>query len=167
MTAPRLLLGLCLLALVPDLSSCTSPLAAQTPGATGPQGPAGPQGLQGPAGPQGLQGLQGLAGPQGVQGVQGVPGGPTSPLGITMVNGGITSVGPGISVQLTVVCPAGKTAISGGFSAGQGNSGVILESSMNAQTLVSGSSGTWFFEFINTASVAHNVQTAATCINAS
>ena len=73
----------------------------------GPKGPIGPQGEQGP------QGLPGEPGPQGIQGIQG----PAGISGLEMV----TSA-PGLRevafFENTVLCPAGKRVISGGYVLG-------------------------------------------------
>jgi hypothetical protein len=72
-------------------------------------GPAGSQGIQGPAG---SPGATGPAGPKGATG----PMGPQGPAGldgsaIVTVAGGTASG----DKQFTVSCPAGYTALSGGF----------------------------------------------------
>lgn len=80
-------------------------------GAVGATGPAGQEGPQGPAGPKGDTGVTGPAGPQGPQGPKGDPGLDGSSI--------VTVEADGVSGQKTTVaqCPAGKFAISGGFSA--------------------------------------------------
>jgi hypothetical protein len=76
-----------------------------TVGAVGPSGPAGPAGATGPAGPSGPQGPQGVIGGQ-------------------VVSSQSESNSAGLK-QLTVNCPAGKRAISGGADASTGASAPV------------------------------------------
>ncbi len=86
-------------------------------GPPGPEGPPGEQGLPGPAGPdgpQGQQGPQGLQGPPGLQGEQGPPG--TAGFDFKYVTkefGRVVQVND--TMFVTVTCPDGMEAISGGF----------------------------------------------------
>jgi hypothetical protein len=103
--------------------------AAGATGAAGPQGPQGPQGspgvagadgARGPQGPQGPTGPQGPAGANGPQGPQGPAGGP-GPQGPAGVSGLVLLIGPLTSISnsaatSSVVCPAGKKALGGGFN---------------------------------------------------
>jgi len=100
------------LRVVADLSECRNselPLTFNQTGQQGPQGipgPQGPRGFTGATGATGAQGIQGIQGPQGIQGLQGVPGLPGL-AGYEIVSG-----------TDAVVCPAGKTVVGGGASAG-------------------------------------------------
>src|SRR5216683_3006622 len=97
------------LRVVASLSECRNselPLTFNQTGQQGPQGLTGPQGPRGFPGPQGIQGIQGPTGPTGPQGIQGVPGLPGL-AGYEIVSG-----------TDAVVCPAGKTVVGGGASAG-------------------------------------------------
>lgn len=87
-------------------------------GATGPQGPQGEAGPMGPAGPQGTQGApgpQGMPGQPGPVGATG-PQGPSGMAGLEWVK--VTrSYGPlEYFTFLDANCPAGKIALSGGYS---------------------------------------------------
>jgi Collagen triple helix repeat (20 copies) len=81
-------------------------------GDTGPQGPKGDQGAQGPLGPKGDTGPAGPAGPAGPQGAQG----PTTHPNYQWVDSDLTDIPWYGQATATVTCPAGKTAVSGGFS---------------------------------------------------
>jgi hypothetical protein len=103
------------LRVVADPSECRNselPLTFNQTGQQGPQGipgPQGPRGFTGATGAQGIQGIQGIQGPQGIQGLQGLQGVPGLPglAGYEIVSG--TNI---------AVCPAGKTVVGGGASAG-------------------------------------------------
>ena len=99
-------------------------------GPVGPQGEQGVQGAMGPAGPQGEPGIQGEVGPAGPQGDQGIQGetgpvgpqGPEGPRGTPGLSGyeieyhDWTVKGGSLGVQtLTLACPKGKMALSGGW----------------------------------------------------
>lgn len=71
-------------------------------GPRGPRGRRGRRGPAGPAGPAGPQGLQGVPGPQGIQ-------------TLTRANAWI-EVPPVSYETITVPCPAGQKAVSGGFA---------------------------------------------------
>jgi hypothetical protein len=87
-------------------------------GVTGPKGSVGPRGAQGPqgiAGPQGSVGPQGPQGPTGNTGPQGDAGSPGLS-GYQLVSGSASALTtPFQVVNLSVSCPGGKKAISGGF----------------------------------------------------
>lgn len=93
-------------------------------GEPGPEGPAGPQGEpgpQGPAGPQGEPGPEGPAGPQGEPGPQGPQGEPgiSGYSQVTRYSGGDPDNPPCPTngyCAVTAACPAGTTAIGGGFA---------------------------------------------------
>lgn len=98
-------------------------------GADGAQGDIGPQGLSGAAGPvgpsgsDGEQGAQGDVGVPGIQGPQGEPGiqGVSGLASVEIIsNNWSKQVGGNSSnyVDGTVLCPVGKTVISGGAQAG-------------------------------------------------
>src|SRR6185437_2731107 len=89
-------------------------------GATGPTGPTGPQGPQGPTGPRGATGPQGAQGPTGPQGATG-PTGPQGPPGADGVSGyqilsASADIGPGQAAAGTLLCPAGKHVVGGGWT---------------------------------------------------
>lgn len=81
--------------------------------------PAGPAGAAGPAGPPGERGETGAAGISGLERV-----------------GDETSAAPGTQKRLTVPCPAGKQALSGGFMVddpdGDGSTRVMRSHSTSA-----------------------------------
>jgi hypothetical protein len=98
-------------------------------GATGTQGATGAQGV---IGPQGLQGVAGVQGPQGTQGTQGVigPTGPTGSIASSVVK--VTTATAACTINngtctLTATCPAGKSVISGGISAGGATAAKFLD----------------------------------------
>jgi hypothetical protein len=91
-------------------------------GPQGPEGPAGPQGAQGPAGPEGLPGasVQGEPGPQGPAGPVGPqgPAGPAGPSGISgaqVVSNTHAKSAIDVFTTVSVTCPEGKVAVSGGY----------------------------------------------------
>jgi hypothetical protein len=106
--------------------------AAGVPGTTGPAGATGEIGPTGATGDQGVPGATGDQGAQGIQGIRGAKGekgdtGPQGPPGVAGPQGsaGVSSVtvvkqvdGPDTTPAklLTVDCPGGMAAISGGFS---------------------------------------------------
>jgi hypothetical protein len=86
-------------------------------GETGPQGPAGPIGPSGMTGPQGEPGLPGQIGPMGPAGPTGEAG-PAGPLSGFAWFTDARTITAGTGVQaVTVACPSGKKAISGGARA--------------------------------------------------
>ena len=89
---------------MPGTNTCPSTGPA---GITGPMGPPGADGAQGP---QGIPGLPGVSGRQVVQ----------SPFS--------SSVQKGTGLNVTGTCPAGKTAIGGGFSFNNLNFAVVSSS---------------------------------------
>jgi hypothetical protein len=130
------------LRVVADPSECRNselPLTFNQVGQTGPTGPQGPRGFTGAQGPQGIQGIQGpigLTGPQGIQGVPGLPG----LTGYEIVSG-----------TDAVVCPAGKTVVGGGASAGFF---IVRQALIESQPLNNGwegiSTGSSFLHFVHT-----------------
>jgi hypothetical protein len=87
-------------------------------GATGATGVTGATGASGPAGPKGDTGATGAVGPAGPAGATG-PAGPTGPQGPMGDIGSIETVaGSFIAGEktITVNCPAGKHAVSGGYN---------------------------------------------------
>ena len=101
--------------------SCKSTETALTWNQTGPQGPQGATGSQGPKGDQGAQGSQGPkgdtgpAGPAGSAGPQGPQGSITHP-NYEWTESDYTEIPWYGQATATVTCPAGKTAVSGGFN---------------------------------------------------
>jgi hypothetical protein len=95
-------------------------------GATGAQGPIGLTGAAGAQGPIGLTGATGAQGPIGLTGATGAQGpigltGATGAQGPAGVSGLVLLMGPTVSISnsagsSTVVCPAGKKALGGGFN---------------------------------------------------
>ncbi|MGQ0632104.1 MAG: hypothetical protein ACT4P1_13870 [Sporichthyaceae bacterium] len=82
-------------------------------GAAGPQGEKGDAGAPGAAGLPGVAGVQGLIGPAGPAGASGVSGLET----VTKVvgSGGDLPLGAGgLTAPLSIACPTGKMALSGG-----------------------------------------------------
>ena len=77
------------------------------------------RGLKGNRGPRGLQGPPGA---QGTQGAQGLPGG-FDPAKLQYITGPEVAVPPGEVGTAAAYCPAGTTAISGGFFASITNVG--------------------------------------------
>ena len=76
--------------------------------------------LKGQRGPRGLRGFAGTAGAQGPPGAAGAPGG-FDPAKLQYVTGPTVTVAGGASGGTQATCPAGTTAISGGFSATDGH----------------------------------------------
>ncbi len=74
-----------------------------------PEGKQGPQGPKGEQGPAGAPGARGPAGPKGVSGVLAEK--PTAD---------ILHLDPGEQKSVTVTCPTGKAAISGGYNVNAG-----------------------------------------------
>lgn len=115
-------------------------------GAVGPMGPQGEQGPMGPAGEQGPPGPQGEPGPVGPAGLQGPQGpagatGPQGPSGMAGLEWVTVSRTYGPLEYYTILdanCPAGKVAISGGFS--KDYSALILTSRpiLNAANVATG-----------------------------
>jgi hypothetical protein len=68
----------------------------------GRRGAPGPAGARGAAGPQGAQGPQGIQGPAGIQRIR------------LIVSPAVT-IAAGAQGRADAVCPAGETAVSGGF----------------------------------------------------
>jgi len=105
------------------------PAGASIVGPEGPAGPAGPTGADGAVGPAGSAGPAGPAGADGAQG----PAGPQGPAGANSVSGAeIVTVSRVQSIfndnfDVTATCPAGKIALSGGFSGGVVGVGGIVE----------------------------------------
>jgi len=110
-------------------------------GKTGAQGSQGSQGAQGTQGTQGTQGAQGAQGPQGVQGPKGDTGA-TGLTGYNVVETVTVSTGAGL-FRGRATCPAGQTAIAGGYEFDAVSGGGTVEWS------IPWSSG-------NTGSVAHD-----------
>jgi hypothetical protein len=92
---------------------------AEAPPVVGPAGPAGERGPAGPSGDRGPAGPVGQRGPAGERGRTG-PRGPAGPPGATgrVTHGTGTPVALGADGNATAVarCPAGSTAIAGGYS---------------------------------------------------
>jgi Collagen triple helix repeat (20 copies) len=98
------------------------------------RGQRGPIGLRGPQGPAGPQGAQGPAGTPGATGAPGAPGanGGFDASKLSYISGLNVAIHAGMSAEATANCPAGTTAISGGFRAVNG--GAILISETLGQT---------------------------------
>jgi collagen type II alpha len=101
----------------------------------------GARGKTGAQGPQGAQGSQGIRGPEGVQGPKGDTGS-TGLTGYQVVENTVSSSGAGLFHGLAT-CPAGQTAIGGGYEFDAISTGGSVEWS------IPWSSG-------NTGSVAHD-----------
>jgi hypothetical protein len=91
-----------------------------TSGATGPQGPAGETGATGPQGPKGDTGATGSPGVANLQADEPYGNDGLANPNITQSN---TTVPNGATQVVWAACPAGKTAISGGFRIGNGSAG--------------------------------------------
>ena len=163
------------MAIAPALSSCGSPVEAQSQGPQGPAGPMGPQGVAGPSGPTGPVGPQGPQGPAGstafgATGPQGPAGpqGPTGPQGATGRDGvpGILFVVnqytiPPMSGGTTYgVCPAGKVAIGGGF--GRLNQNVTVRESRPGSNQIT-PERYWTVGFVNLNPTEQTVGVYAVC----
>lgn len=72
------------------------------------------KGARGAPGARGAQGSQGPAGIQGPQGIQGPPGAPGIQR-LRLVTSGSVTITPGTQGQAEAACPAGETAVSGGY----------------------------------------------------
>jgi collagen triple helix repeat protein len=117
-------------------------------GASGPAGLIGETGTQGPKGDAGNTGPAGATGPAGLKGDTG-PAGPAGPKGDAGIDGSsiVTAIQAGTSGQktVTVSCPTGKFALSGGFSAqgsvtesfrtADGHGWTVTQSSGNSDSL--------------------------------
>jgi hypothetical protein len=84
-----------------DLSAGAKKALKGTRGARGARGAAGAPGPQGPQGPAGIQGPQGIQGAPGVQRLR-------------LITAAV-SLAPGTQDQAEAACPAGETAVSGGY----------------------------------------------------
>ena len=78
------------------------------------RGQRGPQGARGPAGAPGANGLPGAVGAPGAAGAAGAPGG-FDPNKLQYIVGPDVVVPPGAAGGAVAFCPAGTSAISGGF----------------------------------------------------
>jgi len=99
------------------------PAGAQGPtGAAGAQGPAGADGAQGPVGANGAQGPAGPVGPQGPAGAQGAtgPAGTFSAAACSWVTSAAVSLSSWYT-YIPATCPAGLTAVTGGYGYGSWN----------------------------------------------
>jgi hypothetical protein len=107
-------------------SACPRSYTALTWNQTGPQGIQGPQGIAGPKGdPGGI-------GPQGPQGDPAVlPSGTLTHYLRETLSGTTEGIG---SVNEIVFCPAGKTAISGGYGTSGGSGNTTLENEILGET---------------------------------
>jgi collagen triple helix repeat protein len=114
-------------------------------GPTGPAGPAGPQGPTGTTGPAGSQGPKGDQGPAGISGLE------QASRSVSLQPGGWI---------VTVDCPAGKLAISGGWgSFGFDTFDVTVSAPYNDY------SG-WTFVIVNKTNSVTTVEVRAMCANA-
>lgn len=134
-------------------------------GARGKTGARGPAGAQGTAGAQGATGAQGPAGAQGPQGPQGLQGntGATGLTGYNVVENTTTSTGAGLFHGFAT-CPAGQTAIAGGYEFDAVGAGGTVEWSIPHS---SGNAGSvahdqWYVGANATAS-AENLEVYADC----
>ena len=75
-------------------------------------------------GTRGAAGARGLAGPQGAQGPQGIQG-PPGIQGIKLVVSPVVTIAAGTQGDVAATCPAGQTAVSGGFGLVGPDAGVI------------------------------------------
>ena len=126
------------------------------PGEKGDQGDQGPQGLQGPPGEPGPQGPQGLKGDKGDPGTDGADGsdgvsGRQVVIGEWIVARGTNPANYGTD------CPAGKVAISGGYSA----FGLEAFGSFPVD------SDTWGAKVANRSTADYPLQVYAVCVTAS
>ena len=140
------------------------------PGAVGAQGPAGTTGLQGrdgPAGADGASGATGAAGADGAAGATGATGaagavGPAGPQGPAGLSGFLqlditVSVGAFASLPVTIACPLGKTAISGGF---------LLDTDLFMEKMFpnnDGGTSNYTFSVVNKAGSPRNAKVFASC----
>jgi hypothetical protein len=74
-------------------------------------------------GKRGERGRQGPAGPAGATGASGAPGAPGGfdPTKLQYITGPNVTVNPGQTGGAQAACPAGSTAVSGGFAATEGH----------------------------------------------
>jgi hypothetical protein len=122
-----------------------SPLDWNAQGPTGPTGPAGAQGQTGPTGPAGSQGPKGDQGPAGISGLE------QASRSVNLAPGGWI---------VTVDCPTGKLALSGGWdSSGFDTFDVTVSNPYNDN------SG-WSFVFVNKSSSTITIVAKAMCANA-
>jgi Collagen triple helix repeat (20 copies) len=99
----------------------------------GQRGPRGLRGLTGSPGVNGLPGAQGPAGPAGAPGAAGAPGG-FDPNKLQYIVGPDVVVPPGAVGGAVAFCPAGTSAISGGFFTSIANVGAIGASQTDGPT---------------------------------
>jgi hypothetical protein len=106
-------------------------------GAKGATGATGPQGPKGDKGASGLQGIQGIIGATGATG----PAGPAGGLAGYEVVQKTIGAGDllGLTNQVTVVCPTGKMALSGGMLSGLPLVGSLLSNVLGTVPLLDGS----------------------------
>lgn len=131
--------------------------APGAPGRSGAPGPTGDRGAPGDAGAQGPQGIQGQAGAAGISGYQ---------LAKARTN---VSVSNGTTATRSVNCPAGKTAVGGGFNvssftapADQPCFSVLTDGPSGADR------GRWVVVVRNNDMAAHNldIEVSAVCVTA-
>ena len=122
-------------------------------------------GKRGPAGPQGATGATGAAGAQGSQGVQGPKGdtGATGLTGYNVVETVSSSSGAGL-FHGRATCPAGQTAIGGGYEFDAVSGGGSVEWSIPGS---SGNAGSvthdqWYVG-ANATAVSQNLEVYADC----
>ncbi len=128
--------------------SCNPKESALDWNAQGPTGPAGPAGAQGPTGPAGPAGAQG---PKGDQGSAGISGLQETTRTVSLPQGGWI---------VTVDCPTGKLALSGGWELGSQPGFEVLISRPYYDD-----SG-WTFVFINTTTSTTLITAYIMCVNA-
>jgi Collagen triple helix repeat (20 copies) len=105
--------------------------AAGAPGANGAPGVNGAPGAQGATGAPGPQGVPGPPGPQGQSGANGLqgPAGGFDPAKVSYVTGPEVTVPAGEEGGAEALCPAGATAVGGGFLWIYATEGLVGETS--------------------------------------
>jgi hypothetical protein len=130
-------------------------------GPRGLQGPEGAIGLQGESGPQGEPGSRGEQGPQGQRGPEGPRGEPGRP-GVSeyeLIRGFVARVGRGNGKTVSIRCPDGKEALTGGWKL-RGRNGPRAPIQTGSYPV----SGGWAISFTNPTTRRFRVSLSATCV---
>ncbi|MHB9856548.1 hypothetical protein ACSYGO_45950 [Streptomyces krungchingensis] len=132
-----------------------------TPGATGSTGATGATGSTGATGATGM-GTPGTPGATGSTGATGATGGAV--VHVTQVFSDAIQVAPGGQEEVVVTCPAGQTAISGGFTASDfEDQGLVASDSIRSSDGTVGNAWRVTVDNFDQES-SHNFQATAYCV---
>ena len=107
-------------------------------------------------GPKGDPGDKGDPGPQGPPGVNGVSG-------LELVGSPLTEIAVNMRKRITVKCPAGKVAVSGGFDTNHG--GDIFPFASQPTVDAGGALDGWSVGFYNASFITRDASAFAICMN--